>query len=181
MPFRQTVGQTTYAFADLKELMAKATPPRSGDRLAGIAAETAEENVAAKLALADVPLKRILAEPLIPYEQDEVTRLILDTHDTKAFAPIAAMTVGELSRFPAVGPGNDEGACRTGAGYHAGDGRSGRQDHAQPGSDPGGQEVLASSRASATPSACPAPWPCACNPIIRPTTSPASRLRSSTA
>ena len=84
MPFRQAVGQTTYAFADLKELMAKATPPRSGDRLAGIAAETAEENVAAKMALADVPLKRILAEPLIPYEQDEVTRLILDTHDAKA-------------------------------------------------------------------------------------------------
>ena len=57
MPFRQAVGHTTYAFADLKDLMAKATPPRSGDRLAGIAAETAEENVAAKMALADVPLK----------------------------------------------------------------------------------------------------------------------------
>ena len=99
MPFRQAVGQTTYAFADLKELMAKATPPRSGDRLAGIAAETAEENVAAKMALADVPLKRILAEPLIPYEQDEVTRLILDTHDAKGFAPIAAMTVGSFRDF----------------------------------------------------------------------------------
>ena len=99
MPFRQAVGQTTYAFADLKELMAKATPPRSGDRLAGIAAETAEENVAAKMALADVPLKRILAEPLIPYDQDEVTRLILDSHDAKAFAPIAAMTVGSFRDF----------------------------------------------------------------------------------
>ena len=99
MPFRQAVGQTTYAFADLKELMAKATPPRSGDRLAGIAAETAEENVAAKVALADVPLKRILAEPLIPYEQDEVTRLILDGHDAKGFAPIAAMTVGSFRDF----------------------------------------------------------------------------------
>src|SRR5262245_43115957 len=99
MPFRQAVGQTTYAFADLKELMAKATPPRSGDRLAGIAAETSEENVAAKMALADVPLKRILAEPLIPYEQDEVTRLILDTHDAKGFAPFAAMTIGSFRDF----------------------------------------------------------------------------------
>jgi ethanolamine ammonia-lyase large subunit len=96
MAYRHTVGRTSYAFADLKELMAKATPPRSGDRLAGIAAETGQENVAAKMALADLPLKRILAEPLIAYEQDEVTRLILDTHDTKAFQPIAAMTVGEF-------------------------------------------------------------------------------------
>ncbi|HJZ42543.1 MAG TPA: ethanolamine ammonia-lyase subunit EutB [Hyphomicrobiaceae bacterium] len=96
MAYRHTVGRTSYAFADLKELMAKATPPRSGDRLAGIAAETAEENVAAKMALADLPLKRILAEPLIPYEADEVTRLILDTHDAKAFQPVAAMTVGEF-------------------------------------------------------------------------------------
>jgi ethanolamine ammonia-lyase large subunit len=96
MAYRHTVGHTSYAFADLKELMAKATPPRSGDRLAGIAAETAEENVAAKMALADLPLTRILAEPLIPYEADEVTRLILDTHDAKAFQPIAAMTVGEF-------------------------------------------------------------------------------------
>ncbi len=96
MAYRHTVGRTSYAFADLKELMAKATPPRSGDRLAGIAAQTAEENVAAKMALADLPLTRILAEPLIPYEADEVTRLILDTHDAKAFQPIAAMTVGEF-------------------------------------------------------------------------------------
>jgi ethanolamine ammonia-lyase large subunit len=99
MAFRQAIGTTTYAFADLKGLLAKATPPRSGDRLAGIAAATAEENVAAKMALADVPLKRILAEPLIPYDDDEVTRLILDGHDARAFAPISAMTVGELRDF----------------------------------------------------------------------------------
>ena len=99
MPFRQSVGHTTYAFADLKDLMAKATPPRSGDRMAGIAAETAEENVAAKMALADVPLKCVLAEPLVPYDQDEVTRLILDTHDAKGFAAIAAMTVGSFRDF----------------------------------------------------------------------------------
>ncbi len=96
MAFRMAVGRTHYAFADLKELMAKATPPRSGDRLAGIAAASAEECVAAKLALADVPLKRILAEPLIPYDEDDVTRLILDTHDAQAFASVAHMTVGEL-------------------------------------------------------------------------------------
>ena len=99
MAFRTAVGRTTYAFSDLKELMAKATPRRSGDRLAGIAAATAEENVAAKMALADLPLKRILAEPLIPYEEDDVTRLILDGHDAKAFGPIAALTVGELRDF----------------------------------------------------------------------------------
>ncbi|HKZ97440.1 MAG TPA: ethanolamine ammonia-lyase subunit EutB [Hyphomicrobiaceae bacterium] len=99
MPFRRTIGRTTYAFADLRELMAKATPPRSGDCLAGVAAMTAEENAAAKMALADLPLTRILAEPLIPYEEDDVTRLILDTHDTKAFARVAAMTVGEFRDF----------------------------------------------------------------------------------
>jgi ethanolamine ammonia-lyase large subunit len=99
MAYRHTVGRTAYAFADLKELMAKATPPRSGDRLAGIAAATAEECVAAKMALADLPLKTILAEPLIAYEDDEVTRLILDAHDDKAFQPVAAMTVGEFRDY----------------------------------------------------------------------------------
>ena len=99
MAFRHSIGGTSFAFADLKELMAKATPPRSGDRLAGVAAATAEENVAAKMALADVPLQRILAEPLVPYEDDDVTRLILDSHDTQAFAGIGAMTVGELREY----------------------------------------------------------------------------------
>ena len=88
--------QTTYRFADLKELLAKATPPRSGDVLAGVAAKTAEENVAAKMALADVPLKRFLTELLIPYESDDVSRLIVDGHDARAFAPVAHMTVGEF-------------------------------------------------------------------------------------
>jgi ethanolamine ammonia-lyase large subunit len=96
MPFRASAGRTTYAFADLKELMAKASPPRSGDQLAGIAAATMEECVAAKMALADLPLKAILAAPLIPYEADEVTRLILDTHDISAFSGIAHLTVGEF-------------------------------------------------------------------------------------
>jgi ethanolamine ammonia-lyase large subunit len=96
MPYRQRTGTTTWAFADLKDLMAKASPLRSGDVLAGVAASCAEEAVAARMALADVPLKSLLAEPLIPYEADEVTRLICDTHDGAAFAPIASLTVGEF-------------------------------------------------------------------------------------
>jgi ethanolamine ammonia-lyase large subunit len=94
LTYRHSVGGTTYVFADLKDLMAKATPPRSGDRLAGIAAGSLAESVAARMALADLPLHAILDEPLIPYEADEVTRLVLDTHDTAAFASIRAMTVG---------------------------------------------------------------------------------------
>ena len=86
--------QANYRFADLRELLAKATPPRSGDVLAGVAATSAEENVAAKMALADVPLKRFLSELVIPYESDDVSRLIIDGHDAQAFAPISHMTVG---------------------------------------------------------------------------------------
>lgn len=96
MPFTIDLGRTRYVFADLKDLMAKATPPRAGDRLAGIAAQSAEECVAARMILADLPVRRLLAEPLVPYEDDDVTRLIIDTHDAAAFAPIAGMTVGEL-------------------------------------------------------------------------------------
>ncbi|HKE27812.1 MAG TPA: ethanolamine ammonia-lyase subunit EutB [Bryobacteraceae bacterium] len=81
---------------DLRLLLAKASPLRSGDQLAGLAAETAEERVRARMALADVTLRRFLAEPLIPYEDDEVTRLICDSHDAAAFAPVAHLTVGEL-------------------------------------------------------------------------------------
>jgi ethanolamine ammonia-lyase large subunit len=79
----------------LTTLLAKASPARSGDELAGIAAESAEERVAAQMKLADTPLKRFLNEPLIPYESDEITRLICDTHDSAAFAPISHLTVGE--------------------------------------------------------------------------------------
>ncbi len=86
-------------FSDLKTLLAKATPRRSGDELAGIAAESAEERVRAQMELADVPLRRFLAEPLVPYETDEVTRLIVDTHDLEAFAPIADFTVGEFREW----------------------------------------------------------------------------------
>jgi len=94
--FRQTIGQRTHLFRDLADLMAKATPLRSGDQLAGIAATSAEEMVAARMALADQPLKLFLSQPLVPYETDEVTRLILDGHDAAAFAAVSHLTVGGL-------------------------------------------------------------------------------------
>ena len=96
MGYAAAVGGTRYVFADLKTLLARATPLRSGDVLAGIAAADATERVAAQRALADLPLRRLLEEPVVPYETDEVTRLILDGHDGIAFAPVAAMTVGDL-------------------------------------------------------------------------------------
>jgi ethanolamine ammonia-lyase large subunit len=94
--YRSTIGTRDYAFGNLKTLLAKASPRRSGDALAGVAAESDQERVAAQLALADVPLSQFLAEPLVPYEDDEVTRLILDSHDGAAFAPVADFTVGEF-------------------------------------------------------------------------------------
>ena len=94
MVYRCSIDATTYVFADLRDLLAKATPPRSGDRLAGIAAESAEQMIAARIALADVPLRQFLQEAVIPYEDDEVTRLIVDTHDRSAFAPVSSLTVG---------------------------------------------------------------------------------------
>src|SRR6201988_2025471 len=99
MVFRHTIDASSYVFDDLRDLLAKATPPRSGDRLAGIAAGSAEEMVAARMALADVPLTQFLQEAVIPYEDDEVTRLILDGHDAAAFAPIASLSVGAFRDF----------------------------------------------------------------------------------
>ncbi|MCE4224039.1 ethanolamine ammonia-lyase subunit EutB [Methylobacterium sp. C25] len=99
MAFRHVVGPRTHVFGDLATLMAKATPVRSGDRLAGIAAESAEETMAARWCLAEVPLSQILAQPLIAYEDDDVTRLILDTHDQAAFAEIAHLTIGDFREF----------------------------------------------------------------------------------
>lgn len=99
MSFRHTVRQRTYVFKDLKTLMARASPPRSGDELAGVSAQSAEERVAAQMALADLPLTHFLSDAVIPYEQDEVTRLIVDTHDPLAFAPVRHLTVGELRNY----------------------------------------------------------------------------------
>jgi ethanolamine ammonia-lyase large subunit len=92
--YRATIGQRRYVFDDLKTLLNKASPARSGDRLAGVAAESFEERVAAQYALADLPLATFLHEHVVAYEIDEVTRLIADTHDRTAFAPIAHLTVG---------------------------------------------------------------------------------------
>ena len=92
--YSATIGSRRYGFADLKTLLAKASPARSGDRLAGIAADTGEERVAAQYALADLPLAAFLNETVVAYESDEVTRLIIDGHDSVAFAPIAHLTVG---------------------------------------------------------------------------------------
>ncbi|MDG5497710.1 ethanolamine ammonia-lyase subunit EutB [Niveispirillum sp. BGYR6] len=96
MGFSATLGQTLYRFDDLGSLLARASPARSGDRLAGVAAGSDAERVAARLALADLPLRTFLTTDLVPYEADEVTRLIMDSHDGAAFAPVAHMTVGQF-------------------------------------------------------------------------------------
>src|SRR5690349_13472059 len=96
MGYAHSVGSRRHVFDDLRTLMARATPLRSGDELAGVAARSAEERVAAQMALADLPLATFLNESVVPYEIDEVTRLIVDTHDAAAFAPVAHLTVGGL-------------------------------------------------------------------------------------
>jgi len=97
--YHTTVGSRSYRFVGLAELMAKATPPRAGDRLAGVIASSAEERVVAQMMLADLPLKTFLEDLLVPYETDEITRLIVDTHDAEAFGPIAHLTVGDFRNW----------------------------------------------------------------------------------
>lgn len=99
MEYKIILGDFTYRFDSLRDLMAKATPRRSGDELAGIAAHTMEERVAAQMCLADVPLSQFLEEPLVPYESDEITRLIIDTHDKEAFRIISHLTIGEFRNW----------------------------------------------------------------------------------
>ena len=94
MRYRTSIEQQLFAFDDLKQVMAFASPARSGDVLAGIAATSAQERMAARYVLADVPLKQFLTEALIPYDDDNITRLIIDGHDTKAFAAVSHLTVG---------------------------------------------------------------------------------------
>ncbi|HNP22650.1 MAG TPA: ethanolamine ammonia-lyase subunit EutB [Panacibacter sp.] len=96
MAYHCSIRNRNYTFSNLKTLLAKATPFRSGDALAGLTAASYEERVAAQFALADVPLKKFLQEVLIPYESDEVTRLIIDTHDAVSFAPVSHFTVGQF-------------------------------------------------------------------------------------
>jgi ethanolamine ammonia-lyase large subunit len=97
--YSTSLHNTHHCFADLREVMAKATPARSGDQLAGVGAAGARERVAAQRVLADVPLERFLNELLIPYEIDEVTRLIVDRHDRAAFLPVAGLTVGQFREW----------------------------------------------------------------------------------
>ena len=96
MGYQHTIGERVYKFIDLKDLLAKASPFRSGDALAGIAASSYEERIAAQMTLAELPLSTFLNEAVIPYELDEVTRLIIDSHDSDAFQPIAGLSVGEF-------------------------------------------------------------------------------------
>jgi ethanolamine ammonia-lyase large subunit len=97
--YSHTIGGTVYRFDDLKTLLARATPARSGDELAGIAARSAQERVAAQMTLADLPLRRFTEELVIPYESDEVTRLIVDQLSQTALAPLAHLTVGEFRNW----------------------------------------------------------------------------------
>jgi ethanolamine ammonia-lyase large subunit len=97
--YAATVGARRYTFPDLKTLLAKATPPRSGDALAGVMAQSGEERVAAQFALADLPLATFLNEVVVPYENDEVTRLIIDGHDKAAYAAVSHLTVGGLRDY----------------------------------------------------------------------------------
>ncbi len=99
MRLRRTIREITYHFEDLRDLMAKASPYRAGDALAGIAAESAEQRAAAQMTLADVPLRDFLEQALVPYESDEVTRLIIDTHTPAAFAAVASLTVGDFRNW----------------------------------------------------------------------------------
>src|SRR5882757_2172364 len=94
MSYTSRIGVRNHVFRDLRELLAKASPLRSGDQLAGLAAASREERAAAKLALSELPLTTFLEQALIPYETDEVTRLILDSHDNAAFAPVRGLSVG---------------------------------------------------------------------------------------
>ena len=109
MSHQHTLGGQVWHFADLKTLLARATPLRSGDVLAGVAASTAAERMAARMALADLPLKAFLGEAVIPYEDDEVTRLIIDSHDAAAFAEISHLTVGDFRDW-LLGDSADEAA-----------------------------------------------------------------------
>ena len=94
--YHQTIGVRRYVFDGLAQLLACASAERSGDLLAGLSARSAEERVAAQMALAQVPLAQFLQEVIVPYESDEITRLIIDSHEHQAFAPVAQLSVGGL-------------------------------------------------------------------------------------
>ncbi len=134
-PNSVTLGGSVHNFSDLRAVFAAATPLRSGDALAGIAATSMEERMAARYVLADLPLRHLLNEVLVPYEVDEVTRLIVDTHDAAAFSPVAAMTIGDFRDWLLGDASTPGGSTITGTRSHPGDGGRGVQTDAQPGSD----------------------------------------------
>ncbi|HCH75888.1 ethanolamine ammonia-lyase [Stutzerimonas stutzeri] len=109
--YSHSIGGQTWRFDSLREVLAKASPLRSGDCLAGVAATSDAERAAAQMTLADVPLKQFLLEAVIPYERDEVTRLIIDSHDGSAFAPVSHLTVGGLRDW-LLGDHADEASLR---------------------------------------------------------------------
>lgn len=178
--FSHAVGAFTYRFDSLKDVLAKASPARSGDFLAGVAAQNDGERVAAQMALANIPLKYFLEEVLIPYESDEVTRLIIDTHDKQAFSVVSHLTVGSFRDW-LLSDAADEQSLRALA----------------PGLTPEMvaavskimrvQDLVlvaqksASSRSFAAPWACADACPRACNRTIRPMNRPASPQAFSTA
>jgi ethanolamine ammonia-lyase large subunit len=115
MRYRQTISGTTHSFDGLVDVMAKATPLRSGDQLAGCAAGSDAERAAAAWVLADIPLATFLTDAVVPYETDEVTRLIIDSHDREAFAPIADLTVGGFRDWLLDSASRDDAAARIAA------------------------------------------------------------------
>ena len=106
--YRRQQGSKVYNFKSLADLMAKATPERSGDALAGVCAQSAAERVVAQMALSELPLKTFLNEAVIPYESDDITRLIIDTHDLEAFKPIEHLTVGDFRNWLLSEEADDE-------------------------------------------------------------------------
>ena len=104
MRYRTILHSQVFAFDDLKQVMAAASPARSGDYLAGVGAVTSQQRMAARHVLADTPLKQFLTEALVPYEDDNVTRLIIDSHDAAAFMPVAHLTVGDFRNWLLSGP-----------------------------------------------------------------------------
>ena len=125
MAYATTLRSERFVFADLREVLAKANEEKSGDRLAGIAADSEQERVAAKWVLADIPLSEIIAQPLIDPDNDDVSRLLLETLDQEAFRPLASLTVGEFreyllddvigqKRIPKLALGHPTRGCRCG-------------------------------------------------------------------
>jgi len=113
--YHQHVSGVTYSFDGLVELMAKATPLRSGDELAGCAAESDAERAAAAWVLADLPLETFLHQEVVPYETDEVTRLIFDSHDRQAFSAISHLTVGSFRDWLLATASEHDSAARIAA------------------------------------------------------------------